>query len=218
MGLRKNSASVGAATAFWLGNTALNPAVLVFMTFVLSWKFTLLRIVLGIILVFGISHLANRFSQASTESIEKLSGAMNKMAAEDKGNLMIRWLKAVGKMLIGILPAYIISVLILGAIRAWLFPAIPATWADSIPVMILFAISGTLFVIPTAGEIPIVQTLLSFGLGYGPAAALMFSLPVISLPSMLMVRRVFSWRILIFLASSVALLAFIGALVASVTF
>ncbi len=188
------------------------------MTFVLSWKFTLLRIVLGIILVFGISHLANRFSQASTESIEKMSGAMNKMAAEDKGNLMIRWLKAIGKMLIGILPAYIISVLILGAIRAWLFPAIPATWADSIPVMILFAISGTLFVIPTAGEIPIVQTLLSFGLGYGPAAALMFSLPVISLPSMLMVRRVFSWRILIFLASSVALLSFVGALVASVTF
>ena len=218
MGLRRNSSSVGAATAFWLGNTALNPAVLIFMTFVLSWKFTLLRIVLGIILVFGVSHVANRFSNENTDDVAKILNQLDIELEETHRNLLIRWLKSVGKLLIGILPVYIFSVLVLGAVRAWLFPAIPIEWANSIPVMLFFAISGTLFVIPTAGEVPIVQTLMSFGLGYGPAAALMFSLPVISLPSMLMVRRVFPRRVLVFLAVSVAILAFIGALVASTTF
>ena len=34
------------------------------MTFVLSWKFTLLRLVFGVILTFGVSYLANRFVPA----------------------------------------------------------------------------------------------------------------------------------------------------------
>lgn len=48
VGLRKSNASVGAALAFWLGNPVLNPATLIFMTFVLSWKFTVLRVVFGL--------------------------------------------------------------------------------------------------------------------------------------------------------------------------
>ncbi len=38
IGLRRRNASAAAATAFWLGNTVLNPATLVFMGFVLGWK------------------------------------------------------------------------------------------------------------------------------------------------------------------------------------
>ncbi|GGA57183.1 hypothetical protein GCM10007416_33010 [Kroppenstedtia guangzhouensis] len=52
-----------------------------------------------------------------------------------------------------------------------------------------FALAGMLFAIPTAGEIPIAQTFMAAGLGVGPAAALIFTLPVISLPSALMVSR-----------------------------
>jgi uncharacterized membrane protein YraQ (UPF0718 family) len=53
----------------------------------------------------------------------------------------------------------------------------------------LLAFTGTLFVIPTAGEIPILQTLMSFGLGVGPSAVLLIALPALSLPSLLMLYR-----------------------------
>ncbi len=59
VGLRERQASPGAAIAFWLGNTVLNPATLVFMGFVLGWNWIALRIVLGILMVFGLGYLVN---------------------------------------------------------------------------------------------------------------------------------------------------------------
>ena len=47
-GLRARQAAPGAAIAFWLGNTVLNPATLIFMGFVLGWQWMGLRLALGI--------------------------------------------------------------------------------------------------------------------------------------------------------------------------
>src|SRR5208282_608678 len=63
IGLRRANATAAAATAFWLGNTVLNPAALVFMGFVLGWKWSGLRLVLGIPLVFGTGYLISRLSR-----------------------------------------------------------------------------------------------------------------------------------------------------------
>jgi len=54
VGLRKRGASVGASVAFWLGNPALNPAVLAFSFFVLGWQWTVLRAAAGVLLVLGV--------------------------------------------------------------------------------------------------------------------------------------------------------------------
>ncbi|BCF97393.1 hypothetical protein PPGU19_019620 [Paraburkholderia sp. PGU19] len=59
-GLRARQASPGGAIAFWLGNSVLNPATLVFMGFVLGWHWAGLRLVLGVAMVFGLGYLANR--------------------------------------------------------------------------------------------------------------------------------------------------------------
>ena len=59
-----------------------------------------------------------------------------------------------------------------------------------------FAVAGTLFVIPTAGEVPIIQAMLSLGMAAGPAGALLMTLPPISVPSMAMLGRSFPPRIL----------------------
>ncbi len=45
------------------------------------------------------------------------------------------------------------------------------------------AVAGCLFVIPTAAEIPIVQTMMLAGMGPAPALALLMTLPAVSLPS-----------------------------------
>ena len=63
----------------------------------------------------------------------------------------------------------------------------------------MLAAAGTLFVIPTAGEVPIIQVLQQFGLGGAGAAALLISLPAVSLPSLAMLSRALPVRTLIVL-------------------
>jgi uncharacterized protein len=210
VGLRKKNVSVGASLAFWLGNPTINPATLVFMTFVLSWKFTLIRLVFGFILTFGVSYYANRFAGNA-----KLPAGVTAAPEEinEEGSLMQRWLKSIWSMILHIVPAYIIAVLILGAARAWLFPAVGETAANSILVIVGFAIAGMLFVIPTAAEIPIIQTLMSFGLGTGPAAALLLTLPSVSLPSLLMISKSFPKKVILFVTISVVALGILSGII-----
>ena len=209
VGLRKKNVSVGAALAFWIGNPIINPATLVFMTFVLSWKFTLIRLVFGLILTFGVSYLANRFVKNDTPfDIDQIL-----KDEESTGNFLSRWLKTIGSMLLYIVPTYILSVLLLGAARVWLFPQLGETTSTGLVGIIIFAIVGMLFVIPTAAEIPIIQTFMSLGLGGGPAAALLITLPAISLPSLLLVAKSFPKKVLFFVISSVVLLGIVSGLV-----
>lgn len=204
VGLRKKNVSVGAALAFWIGNPTLNPAALVFMTFVLSWKFTALRLVFGLILTFGVSYLANRFVPAvQPVDTEKL---LQQAAEEERGSFLTRWLKSLGKMTLYILPAYFLSVLLMGAVKGWLFPQLGEATGSSIILLVLVAIGGMLFVIPTAAEIPIIQTFMAYGMGGGPAAALLLTLPAVSLPSLLLVSKSFPKRVLLFVSASVVVL------------
>lgn len=209
VGLRKKNVSVGAALAFWMGNPLINPATLVFMTFVLSWKFTLIRLVSGLIITFGVSYLANRF----VKDLQPIDLDQVVTTEEPKGNFMIRWFKSIGTMIVYIVPAYVLSVLVIGAARIWLFPHIGESTANSLIAVILFAVVGMLFVIPTAAEIPIIQTFMSLGLGGGPAAALLITLPAISVPSLIMVARSFPKKVLYFVMGSVVVIGVISGLV-----
>ncbi|PYI51793.1 permease [Paenibacillus flagellatus] len=201
VGLRKQRVSVGAALAFWLGNPVLNPATLIFMTFVLSWKFTLLRIGFGLLLVFGVSYFANRFARGERVPDELLPE--RDAPQEERRPLAVRWLRAIGAMAVSVVPAYVVAVLVLGAARAWLFPAVGEANANGVLAIVGFSVAGMLFVIPTAAEIPIIQSLQSLGLGAGPAAALLLTLPAVSLPSLLMVAKAFPPRVIGFVAASV---------------
>ncbi|KKB40340.1 permease [Bacillus thermotolerans] len=212
VGLRKKNVSVGAALAFWIGNPMINPATLIFMAFVLSWEFTLMRLVFGIILTFGVSYLANRFAK-DAQPVE-----MDQVITEAKseGSFFSRWLKSMGNMLLYIVPAYVLSVLLLGAGRVWLFPQLSESTANSLMAIIIFAVAGMLFVIPTAAEIPIIQTFMALGLGGGPAAALLVTLPAVSLPSLLIVAKSFPKKVLVFVAASVVVLGIISGLIGKV--
>lgn len=77
-------------------------------------------------------------------------------------------------------------------------PTFSTAGATGLMAIIAFAITGMLFVIPTAAEIPIIQTFMSFGLGAGPAAALLITLPAISLPSLILVAKSFPKKVLFF--------------------
>ncbi len=215
VGLRQRKASIGSALAYWLGNPVLNPATIIFMGFVLSWKLALFRIVVGIIMVFGIGYFANHFVN-DKETMEHF--ITEDLTGEAQGNLFRQWIKALLPLIRDTLPAYFIVVVLLGAIRAWLFPAIGTEWADSVLAVIGLAIAGTLFIIPTAGEVPIVQSLMAFGLGIGPGVALLMTLPAVSLPSLIMVKRVFPKKVLLFVTGAVMFIGIISGVVAMLIF
>lgn len=203
-GLRKRNVSVGASLAFWIGNPVLNPATLIFMTFVLSWKFTVLRLIFGILLTFGVSYFANRLAKGKeVPAPAELEQAEAGAGLKDERPFALRWLNSLGMMILNVVPAYLLSVLLLGAFQGVLFPV---ELGGGIMAILLFALVGTLFVIPTAAEIPIVQSFTALGLGTGPAAALLLTLPAISLPSMIMVSRSFPRKALLFVFASVVVL------------
>jgi uncharacterized membrane protein YraQ (UPF0718 family) len=97
---------------------------------------------------------------------------------------------------LGLIPEYLILVLILGATRAWLFPQIGPSIGNELHWIVLMSLAGLLSVIPTAGEVPIVQAMLALGIGAGPAAALMMTLAPVSLPSLAMTAKAFPLRTL----------------------
>jgi uncharacterized membrane protein YraQ (UPF0718 family) len=74
--------------------------------------------------------------------------------------------------------------------------------------------AGLVFVIPTAGEVPIVQAMLALGVGAGPVAALMMTLPPISLPSLVMMGRVFPIRVLAVITLTVLAVGIVAGLAA----
>ncbi|SAK47807.1 permease [Caballeronia arationis] len=201
-GLRARQAAPGAAIAFWLGNTVLNPAALVFMGFVLGWQWMGLRLGLGVLMVFGLGYVVNRM--VTPKEAEASREALKQMIDEDEpGTAFSRWMKILGRMTLRLVPEYIVLVLLLGAARAWLFPHIGPDIDNSLIWIVAFAVAGMLFVIPTAGEVPIIQAMLSLGMAAGPAGALLMTLPPISVPSLAMLGRSFPRRVLVVVSVAV---------------
>ena len=212
VGLRKAGAAIGPAIAFFLGNPVLNPATLIFMGFVLGWEFSIFRIIMGLILVIGTAYCASKFFPQETVSDMQILEKESTM--DNQEHWFTSWMRALKDLIIDTIPAYLIVVFILGAVRAWLFPSIDPATADSLLLVIAFAFAGALFVIPTAAEIPIVQALLVLGLGIGPSISLLMTLPALSIVSLLLVRRVFPSKILVYLYASVVVVGIISGLIA----
>ncbi|WP_049620544.1 permease [Frateuria defendens] len=213
VGLRRHRASPGGAIAFWLGNTVLNPATLVFTGFVLGWHWTLLRVLLGVPMVFGLGWLANRMAAPGREAAAGpwLPAEPEPRSLAETGR---RWMAIFGRMAARLIPEYVVIVLLLGALRAWMFPHIGPAIGDQWFWIAALALAGMLFVIPTAGEVPIVQAMLALGLGSGPAAALLLTLPPVSLPSLAMLARAFPVRVLVAVAVAVVGFGVLGGVLA----
>jgi uncharacterized membrane protein YraQ (UPF0718 family) len=217
-GLRKSGASPASAAAFFLGNPALNPAVLVFILLTpgLGWQWAVLRLVLAIGIVFGTAAIINRMTSKELVEMHKVHEASDDRAAPaPSGPLALRWLQSLGKLVLGLIPEYILMILALGAIRAFIFPKAGPELGNNLLVIIGLAIAGTLFAIPTAGEIPIIQTMRGFGMGAGPAGALLLTLAPVSLPSLIMVSKVFPKRVLATIGCSVLLAGIVAGVVAA---
>ena len=183
--LRRSGVPTAAVVAYWLGNPLLNPAVLVFLFLVAPWQWGATRLVVGALVVVGGAALVARLTDGRTPPpIAPEIGP----AAPARG-----YLRTLLRLAVVLVPEYVVVVMRVGAFRGWLFPLSGAE-AAGIAVVVVAALVGTAMVIPTGGEIPIVQGLALAGLSLGAAGALLITLPALSLPGAAMVLRAFGWR------------------------
>ena len=212
--LRRNGAPAASALGWWLANPVLNPAVLAFMAIVAPWQWVLTRIVVGMVVVVAVPLVATRLGgpdgDRSAATSRPLEPATAKVEPFDLGHAPVRFVKAVGRLGITLVPEYFAVVLLIGAFRGWLAPLGADTLHWGFLAVLVAAVAGVLIVIPTAGEIPVLLGLAALGVAPAALGALLITLPAISLPSMAMVGRALGWRTVAVTAASVAVLGLVG--------
>lgn len=190
--LRRGGVSMASAVAYWLGNPLLNPAVLVFLLLVAPWQWTVTRLVVGAATVFlGAAVVARLAERPGPAPLNQLLEPAESARPRDVAG---RFVGSLLRLSLVLLPEYLVMVLLVGAFRGWLLAMGPGAAAASVGAVTLVAVIGTLVVIPTAGEIPIMQGLALVGVSSGVLGALLITLPAVSAPGIAMVVRSFGWR------------------------
>ncbi|MGE2736824.1 permease [Mycolicibacterium vaccae] len=213
--LRRNGVNHAAAVAYWLGNPLLNPAVLVFLALVAPWQWTVTRALVGAATVVAgaalVARLARQHDAATPTAVD---GAQLPEPTEERG-AATRFGAALLRLCVVLIPEYLAVVLLIGAGRGWLLTLIDPSQRHLL-VIVVAAVIGTLMVIPTAGEIPILHGLALLGVSSGVLGALLITLPAVSLPGIAMVARSFGWRTTLTTAAVVMVAGVVGAAVLSV--
>ena len=211
VGLRRARAGLSATVAFWLGNPALNPVVLVICLAVLPWPWTVLRLAAGVAVV--AAGIAVVRAAERRGALDPVPAVEDVPVAEADGPLLLRFPLAVAGMTLRLLPEFLGVVFLLGMFRGVLFPLGDGA-AGGVLVVLLLVVAGLLLPVPTGGEVAVVAAALAAGAPPAAAAVLLVTLPVLSLPSVLMVRTAVPRRVLTGVVGSSAGVALLAALLA----
>ena len=152
--LRRSGVPTASALAYWVGNPVLNPAVIVFMAILLPWEWVATRIIVGALLVFVVTGWVARL--ATRRSVEAAEVEPDAGTVDDRP-VVVRYFRALARLTVVLVPEYLVVVFVVGALRGWLFPFDGGATDWAILTVIGAAIVGTIVVIPTAGEIPILS-------------------------------------------------------------
>ena len=192
--MRRAGVPLPAALAFWLGNPVLNPAVLVFLALLAPPSWVAVRLGVGLLLVVGFSALVGVW-------VRRRPGAevpAAQQAIEQAVDQPLVWRQVPGRVLVRLarlavvlVPEYLLVVFGVGLVGA---PLASLFGTGGALAVLAAALVGTLLVLPTGGEIPILLGLAAAGAGAGVLGALLLVLPAVSLPSAVMVGRALGWR------------------------
>ena len=176
-GLRQRGTGTAASLAYWLGNPLLNPAVLVFLFLVAPWQFGVVRIIVGVSVVVGGSALvarlfASRETAAPGQPEAALPPGLHPPQPPDPvrlGQFPLRFTRSLFRLAVVLIPVYV-AVLVLGYLSSWLSDFAGLDARLGIAAVLVCAVIGTLLVIPTGGEIPVILALSAAGSAPGRPA------------------------------------------------
>ena len=203
VGLRRSGVSTSAALAYWVGNPLLNPAVLVFLAFVLPREYVGVRLVVGLVVVLGASAVIGWWADRNADA-----PALPEPPADPPVSVAAlpgRYGRALARFVLILIPEYLALVFLMGLLSPWLadFGGLQADLG--VAAVLVVAVVGTLLVIPTGGEIPVIAALLAVGASAGTTGALLITLPALSVPSIVMVGRAMGWRATVAMSGAVVL-------------
>lgn len=188
-GLRRRGVSAQAALAYWVGNPLLNPVVLVFVLLLLPWEWGAVRILAGAALAVGASALIGRWVSGRGEGVPPPAAEEENLRRLPRG-----FLRSLVRFIAILIPGHVMLVFLIGLLSPYFSGLYGLEAQFGAAAVVLAAAVGTLLVIPTGGEIPIVLALIAAGAGTGMAGALLITLPALSAPSMALVIREMGWR------------------------
>ncbi len=131
------------------------------------------------------------------------------------------WLDSTWGFAKQILPLLLAGVLVAGALlgRPGTEGLIPSEWVssavggNSLGANLFAAVAGAFMYFATLTEVPILEGLLSNGMGQGPALALLLAGPALSLPNMLVIASVLGWKKTTVFVALVVVMATISGLI-----
>jgi hypothetical protein len=214
VGLRKRGVGTAPALAYWVANPLLNPAVMVFLFLVLPWQFGVVRLLVGVAVVVGGTVLVTRLFERGNQHDEMPLELRSAEPADPVrvSQFPLRFARSLLRLAAILIPVYFVVILVIGYLSGWLSDFSGLDARLGIFAVLVCAVIGTLLVIPTGGEIPVILALAAAGAGAGTAGALLITLPALSVPSIVMVGRALSWRITIAMAGVVTVAGLVGGL------
>jgi hypothetical protein len=214
--IKKRGAGLGPAITFLLATPAINPAAIILTFSLISWKFVIGRIILALTAAI----ITGAILEAAWTTEEEKANLLSQLKVEYQEKLLNLkedlkwWLINVWDFIKKILPLVFLGIFIIGIVKVSLTSEVISKhlgqgfWQTA-----LASIIGVVIYTPTLVEIPFVRELLILGMGTGPALAFLLTAPALSLPSMLGISKVISWKQVLNYAVLMWILGIIGGLI-----
>jgi len=217
--LRKKGAGIGPSLSFWIASPSLHLGGIAIIATLFSWQAALFRLVLA----FGTSVLVAAFigarASCSTQSPPLESADSPTLPPSSSPLFAMRWIETTLRLAGDLLPIAVGATLLVGVLKTYLFSSpLPSLQDASLLQLLTVSLLGTLMMVPTLGEIPLVLGLMQLGLSQSSAVVLLYSLPAVNFPSLLIVGRYLGWKVASGVGIAVTGLGFSGGLVWQVLF
>ena len=137
----------------------------------------------------------------------------------EKGEL-VQWMKETFRFVRLIVPWLLGGVFIAGIITVAVPQSVVSSLVggNSLPANLIASVSGSLMYFATLTEVPIVRAFMDLDMGKGPALALLLAGPAVSLPNMLVIRKIMGTKkTLVYIALVVVMATITGYIFGLVT-
>ena len=178
-----------------------------------SWEAAVFRLLLALGTTVGVaSFLGKHMVSKQISPPSSLAGFLDP-PKPSSASFIQQWLKTTLRLARELLPIAVAATFVIGLFKSYLFSEpFPLLQETGLIHLLVVSLLGTLMIVPTLGEIPLVLSLMQLGLSPSSAVVLLYSLPVVNLPSLVIVGRYLGWKVALAIGLMVTGVSFAGGL------